>query len=236
MDGAGRELTGLAGGDVDRPQAVPDVLLGGRPRVVLILLAPLPLVALRLAGDEGDRLAVRRPLEIRDRARSRGERDRLPSVRSDEPDLALRLVRVVLLHARARPLGKEREPLPVGRPARLVVAHRRGGERASLAARPGDEPDIGLIGVLARRSATRRRRRQAARRARPAGRSRPSDRGRRRSSTAGRRRGRPPERRRGARGGGRAASSFETSRRRGRPPIVRRRVARHAPVLCVELC
>ena len=144
----GRELPGLPRGDVDHPQAIPGVELGGRPGVVLLLLAPPPLVALRLAGQEGDRLPVRRPLEVGDGARGLGERHRLSAVRPDEPDLALRVARVVRPGARPRPLGEKGHPPAVGRPAGRVVAHRGRGEGARLAARGGDEPDVRLVGVL----------------------------------------------------------------------------------------
>ncbi len=148
MELARRELAGLPRGDVDHPEASPGVGLGRRPGVVLLLLAAPALLALRLAGEEGDRLPVRRPLEVRHGARGLGERHRLAAVRPDQPDLALGLARVVPLGARPRPLGEERHEAAVGRPARRVVAHGGGGEGARLAARGGDEPDVRLVGVL----------------------------------------------------------------------------------------
>jgi len=148
VDLAGRELAGLPRGHVDHPEPAPGVEIGRGPRVVLLLLPLLPLLALRLAGEERDPFPVGRPLEAGDGPGGRGEGHRLPAVRPDEPDLPLRVAGVVRLRPRPRPLGEERHPLPVRGPAGRLVGSGRRGERARLAARRRDEPHVGLVAVL----------------------------------------------------------------------------------------
>ena len=121
---APRELDRGLRGHVDRPQADPRVHLGRRPRVVLVLLLLLALLALGLAREVADRLAVGRPLEVRHVPTGRRQRLGSPAVGPDEPRLSLALV-VLLLDPRPRPLGDERDPLPVGRPPR--ASRRRRG-------------------------------------------------------------------------------------------------------------
>ena len=74
----------------------------------------------RIERDHRQVFAVRRPYEILDAVRERGQLARFAAMRSHQPDLCRRLL--VSVGGVALAIGQEREPLIIGRPLRPPFA------------------------------------------------------------------------------------------------------------------
>src|SRR5690606_1547406 len=90
---------------------------------------------LRVAGDDREPGAVRRPVEIGDAAREARQRLGLAAVGGHDPDLRLGVL--------AAAVGEEGDPLAVRADRRLVLVRvRRARQRAFAAAVPARAPQV----------------------------------------------------------------------------------------------
>ena len=116
------------------PQVLLLVVLIEHENVVFELLAGLLCVGLGIGGAEVDGCAIGRPLDVGNRGRVRGERPRFAGGR-DPVDLGDRI-------RFGAAFGDECDALPVGRPARAVLAIGSAGHLRQAGAVGVDPPDM----------------------------------------------------------------------------------------------